>query len=214
MSIQASVLKAAAAAALVAVSSAASAAIVVSNSQAGFSQNQFAPASQTFNGLPMGFTATPYAVTAGGYSFTASNEGGFYGAGSGADTWLSTNFSGDSIVFSGFNERVKAIGGNFFGADVDGMFLAGQNITLTVLDALGATAVETILGATMSSFRGFTSNTSLVSLTVSIADRDSFAAVNNLLIAQVPEPTTLALMLAAVGVAGVATRRRKAAPQA
>ncbi|NUZ07080.1 PEP-CTERM sorting domain-containing protein [Piscinibacter koreensis] len=214
MSFNTSVLKVAAAAALVALSSAASAAIVVSSSTAAFNQNQFAPASQSFNGLPIGFTASPYTVNAGMYSFSATSEGGFYSAGSGADTWLSTNFSGASITFSGFNDRVKAIGGNFFGADVDGMFLAGQNITISVLDALGATAVETILNATASSFRGFTSNASLVSLTVSIADRGSFVAVNDLLIAQVPEPTTLALMLAAVGVAGAVTRRRKAAPRA
>ncbi|MDB6001742.1 MAG: hypothetical protein JWP52_3441 [Rhizobacter sp.] len=75
---------------------------------------------------------------------------------------------------------------------------------------------KTIVGATTSSFLGFVSTGGLVSLQLTAvqpdADAFNWASANDLVLAQglvtaVPEPETYALMLAGLGVLGLATRR-------
>jgi hypothetical protein len=51
---------------------------------------------------------------------------------------------------------VNAIGGLFFGSDVNGAFASGT-VMLTARDSLGATSTQTITSATLSSFLGFQS---------------------------------------------------------
>lgn len=168
------------------------------------------PVTDSFDDLAPSFAASPTPRALGSYSYQASASGGLFGAGVGSDGWLSTNLSGTTLLLSAFGGGVSVIGGYFFGSDITGQFEAGNDITLTVTDTLGATLSETISGAALNSFRGFaTSDAKLVSLAISIASNGSFATVNDLIIGQIPEPTSLALALAALAGAAAAVNRRK-----
>jgi len=144
------------------------------------------------------------------YGYTASAFDDFFGGGTLANPFLSPNTSTSSITFSGFSTAVRAIGGNFFGSDINGAFAAGD-IMLTFTDSLGASLSQTITNATQATFRGVLSNASITSLTVtSVQPRsgDLWPSVDNLVMG-VPEPGTYGLALAALGLAGFITRRRR-----
>lgn len=201
---------------LVAVSATASAALIPFTSPTLFTQAVYQPGIDTFSSLPLAAIPAPYSGMAGPYAYTAgtSGSGSLYGSGSPGDPWLSTDLSGDSIVFTGFAPNVRAIGGFFFGSDVAGAFLPGQSLTVSVVDALGATAMQTLLNATELSFAGFTSNAAIVSMTVTIASLGAFATVDDLRLAQVPEPATIALLFAGVGAVLLGRRRNGGAAPA
>ena len=207
-------------AALVAVSGVSHAALTVYTSAASFAAATTAPGVDTYTGFSItGSTPSPITRSAGAYSYTAAaSTSSFFGAGSVANPWLSTNNATDSITFSGFSAGVNAIGGNFFGSDISGLFAAG-NITLTAIDGVGSTQTFTILGATTSSFLGFVSSTSsMTSLVVSAVQGVDplWPTVDNLTLARaaavpaIPEPETYALMLAGLGLLGFIARRRRA----
>lgn len=202
----------AAAAALVLISAAANAALSVYTTAGSFAAATLASATDTFAGIPNDNIASPSARSAGSYAYSVSAPGGLYGSGTTANPWMSTKLSGDTLTFSGFSSAVQAIGGLFFGADFADDFLPGQTITLTATDSLGATVTRVIADATQSSFLGFTSTGSLVSLAVDVGLRSSFMAVDSVVLAQaapIPEPETYALFLAGLGALGAALRRRK-----
>ena len=123
------------AAALGAVSSTSHAALTAFTTPASFAAATMAPATDTFSLLPIDFIASPSSRTSGPYSYVASAPGGLFGAGSAANPWLSTNLSGTTLTFGSFGGGVSAIGGSFFGSDIAGAFLAGQNLTLTANNA-------------------------------------------------------------------------------
>jgi hypothetical protein len=213
-------LQALAIAALVVSASASHAAVTYYSSAATFASAVAAspaPGVDTFTGFSItGTTPSPITRTAGSFTYTAAaSTSTFFGAGTTADPWLSTNLATDTITFSGFSPAVKAIGGNFFGSDINGLFAAG-NVTLTVLDSLGATSTQTITGATVGSFGGFTSTGTIVSLILAsvpgaaplwpTADNITLSAT----LAPIPEPGTYALMFAGLAAVGAMVRRRKA----
>ena len=207
------IFKAASAVALVALSSASYAGPVAYTSLSSFLAATFTPATDGFDDLSISdLTPGPLSRNAGPYSYTASatSGGNFFGAGSDPDHWLSTNIATDSLTFSNFS--VPAVGGFFFGTDVFGLFAPGS-IILTASDASGTTT-QTILDATPSSFLGFVSTGSLMSLTVTaIQPTNDFLwpTANNMILA-VPEPSTPVLMLAGLGLlAAVARRGRRGA---
>jgi hypothetical protein len=123
---------------------------------------------------------------------------------------LSTNNVTDKITFSTFTGgTIRAIGGNFFGSDINGAYFSGD-VTLVATDSLGATSTQTITAATLTSFMGFASTGTITSLVVSTPGT-VFPTVDNLVLAQaavVPEVGTWALMLAGLGTLGAVTRRR------
>lgn len=192
---------------------------VVYTTQSSFLAATSAQGTDTYTGLSItGTTPSPITRNAGVYGYTASvTTTSFYGAGTAANPWLSTNTATDSITFSNFTGGVQAIGGNFFGSNINGAFLAGS-ILLTATDLSGAIS-QTIVNATVGSFLGFVSSNSMVSLTVTAIQPVGsvlWPTVDNLALGlravpatAVPEPGSVALLLAGLGIIMMLARRRK-----
>lgn len=206
-----------AAAILLAFAGASQAAISVFTTQASFLAAVTAPGVDTFAGFSVtSATASPINRSAGSYTYTASAPDGFFGAGTAANPWLSTNSAGDSITFSNFGSGVSAIGGLFFGSDVNGAFASGS-LTLLATDALGATSTQTLAGS-LTSFLGFVSTTSMTSLVLSAVQpaggflwptADNLTLATGAVTTPVPEPETYALFMAGLAALGVFARRRR-----
>jgi hypothetical protein len=215
-----------AAAALLAASAATQAALAVYTSPSAFNAAVSAPGLDSFSSLTPGLALEgPIARTAGAYAYSVAVDpdttfidvggvvppGYIVAAGSASDRWLSTNTTTDTLRF--FNlSGATAIGGLFFGSDIDGLFASGARIDFRATDAQG-TQTYTLTGAGVSSFVGFVSDTTLLSLTAqaSQANGDVWVTANDLqLAAAVPEPQTLALLMAGLAFVGGAARRRRA----
>lgn len=204
-----------AAAALLAATGASQAAITVYTDQTSFLAAVTNPGVDGFNGFSIiGSTPSPITRAAGDYGYTADAgpAGSFFGAGTPANPWLSTDTATDTVSFFNLTGGVAALGGNFFGSNIAGEFAAGS-VTLTATDANG-TVTETITNATTSSFVGFVSSTgTLASATLaSVQPISGFlwpTADNLTLAAPIPEPETYALMLAGLGLMGFMARRRR-----
>jgi hypothetical protein len=199
----------------------AQAAITVYTNQAAFLAAVSAPGVDTFTSLSItGSTPSPISRSAGAYNYQGTvSTTSFFGAGTNANPWLSTNTATDTMLFNSFSGGVQAAGGNFFGSNISGGFEAG-NVTLRATDA-GGSVMQTIVGANPTSFLGFVSDGLLTSLSIS-ADQPAagflWPTVDNLTLARaavmgpgVPEPATWAMMLAGFGLAGSAVRRRQRA---
>ena len=162
-----------------------------------------------------GITASPITRTAGSFGYTAAAPTNFYGAGTNADRWLSTNTATDPIAFSNFTGGVSAFGGMFFGSNVGGQFQSGS-VVLTATDASG-TVSRTITNATTSSFLGFVSTGQLLSATLTAIQPTSgplWSTANNLTlgtaaVAAVPEPASWAMMIGGFGIVGGSLRRKR-----
>lgn len=187
-------------------------------SQASFMSATTAQGVDTYTGLSIvGSTPSPLMGTAGTYSYTAAaSTSTFYGAGTQANPWLSTNVASDTITFSNFSGGAQAIGGNFFGSDILGLFAPGS-VRITAVDQTG-TSVQTITDATVTSFLGFVSTDTLISLTVAAIQPSGplWPTVDNLTIGRaaptqtnVPEPGSSVLLLGGLGIMGVLARRRR-----
>jgi hypothetical protein len=215
MIVKSSMLKPLALAALLATAGAAQANITVYTSLAAFNAATANPGTDTFAGLSItGSTPSPLTRTAGAYTYTvdAGPAGTFFGAGTTANPWLSTNTATDTVSFFGFSSGVVGFGGNFFGSNIAGQFAPG-GVVLTATDASG-TVSQTIVSATETSFLGFVSTTGILSATLAgvqvTGGSPLWPTADNVVLASaVPEPGTYAMMLAGLGVLGFMARRRR-----
>jgi hypothetical protein len=199
-------LKPLALAALLCATAGAQAAITVYTSQAAFLGAVTAPGVDTFDDLEVQPYADTVFRTAGAYNYQAYSSGAIWGAGGPTDHWLSNNTRYTPIVFSNFTGGVNAFGGNFFGSDIEGAYVPDANVILTAVD--GSTLTYTLAGATTDSFLGFVSDAPLTSVVLGTDGGDYWPTANNVVLA-VPEPATYGMLLAGIGLLGVAARRRR-----
>jgi hypothetical protein len=153
-------------------------------------------------------------VTVYSYMASAGPVSGFYPAGSGSDIWLATSVASDIITFSNFSAGLRAFGGNFFGSDEFGSFLAGQTVVLTANDGASTRTVN-LYNTTTSTFLGFISDNPLASVTLrpdGLAGNAAYwITANDVTIGMVnavPEPETYGMLLAGLALLGYAARRR------
>ena len=192
-------------AALLCAAAGAQAAITVYTSEAAFLGAVSAPGVDTFDDL----TVAPYGDTvfrtAGAYNYQAYSATGIWGAGGPSDFWLSNNIRYNPIVFSNFTSGVSAFGGNFFASDVAGEHVPNGTLVLTAVD--GGTLTYDLAGATTASFVGFVSTSPLASVSLGTDGGAYWPTANNVVLA-VPEPATYGMLLAGIGLLGIAARRR------
>ena len=197
------------------VSTGAHAGITVFTSEAAFLAAVSAPGVDTFTGLSTTVvTASPISRAAGPYTYSASSATGFFAAGTAANPALSTNSDTDAIAFFNLSGGASAIGGLFFGSDLQGSFVASA-VVLTATDTLGAISTQTFVAAP-TSFIGFVSTGAIATLVFSTSMPGNFVfpAVDNLTIAvarvtPIPEPGTWTLLLAGLAVLAFCARRRR-----
>ena len=147
-----------------------------------------------------GFDAGPITGTLGNTFWTVSAPGGLF-----ADVgMMSTNLAYSTLSFT-FSPGVRAVAGNIFGTD------AIFNIVPTIVNVtLSDGSAYEGFTTSASDFIGFYSTTANISsLSITVADPASssaiYSTINNLYLA-VPAPGAAAL----IGLAGLATRRRRA----
>ena len=202
---------------LVVAAPAAHADFTVFTSKASFLAAVVAPGVDTFTGFSTTtVTSSPITRAAGPYTYNASSGTGFFGAGTVANPALSTRSDFDAITFFNLSGGASAIGGTFFGSDLQGSFVASA-VILTATDTLGAISTQTFV-ATPTSFLGFVSTGAIATLVFSTSQPGSFVfpAVDNLTIAMarvtpIPEPQTWTLFLAGLAVLGYCARRSRSA---
>ena len=190
---------------------------VTYTSQASFLAAITNPDVDTFAGFSTtSTTASPITRNAGPYGYAAfvTDNNEFFGVGSAGNPWLSTNTATDAMTFATFTGNVGAVGGNFFGSNIDGAFESGD-ILITYVDATG-TQSTTLRAPTTGSFFGVVSLSRRINaFTVSaVQPVDDFLwpTVDNLTLGQttVPEPGTYALLATGLLAIGLVTRRQRA----
>jgi hypothetical protein len=193
-------------------------------------------ATDTYDDLGVTYYGGSITRSVGGYGYQLSADGGLYGAGEGGDGWISTNNQADAITFSNFTGGVSAIGGNFFGSNVNGAYADIGEIALTFTDARGVQTIQLASWPSEGTFLGFVSSDGIQSLSVQVtgfavpdgmtpdqaATYFQWPTANNVILGQspqdppppppppaVPEPASWALMLAGFGLVGAAMRGRR-----
>lgn len=188
-------------------------------------------ATDSFDDLGIQYYGTSLTRTVGDYSYQLSAPQGLYGAGENGDGWISTNSDADSITISNLTGGVSAIGGYFFGSNVNGAYADIYQVALSFLNGNGEETFEQYVHPNETTFLGFVSTTGMQSLTISVPGFPTdgltpeqiqayfqWPTANNIILGQspqdapppaVPEPASWALMLAGFGLVGGALRGRR-----
>ncbi len=153
---------------------------------------------ETFTGLAVP-PAGPLGFSGGAFSYSVSAPQDLFSAGA----FLETSQINEALTITFNGGNVRAVGGNFFAVDLNDDF---QSMAVTV--SLGDGTVETFTAASMAnSYRGFTSDFAINSLVISGPGASRYAAIDNLTVGTVPEPTSWALVGLALSGLIVARRR-------
>lgn len=151
--------------------------------------------------------------TAGPFSYGIRADSGIRTLAVGSATYIGNNVGHEWLSFS--TTSVNAIGGEFFGSDLFGNFKAG-GVTFRVIDSRGADEMFTITPTSTNtqSFFGVVSDGFITSFQVH-ADQGwipSYLAADNITLgtaSAIPEPSSLTLVLAGVGLMGTVMARRR-----
>ena len=193
-------------------SGSAHAAITILTTREDFDANTTSQTADTFSDLAIQDYLGPITRTAGGRSYTASTGPGsnhLYGGGDNGDGFLTNDAFADPITLSAFPTGVSAIGSYFFGSNINGQSVTGQTVIITATDADG-TVEYTLTGATKDSFVGFISDGDILSLSFRTNAANIWPAADNVVLAvDDPVPEAGSTMLAALGLLGLAARRRR-----
>jgi hypothetical protein len=121
-----------------------------------------------------------------------------------AGGFLGTSQIDEALTITFTSGNVNAFGANFFVTDINDDFQSVL-IELTLSDG----TVESFTPTSMAdSYRGFTSDLAIMSLTISAPGQSLYAGLDNLTVGHtVPEPTSL--LLAGLGLAGILAGRRR-----
>ncbi len=203
------------AAAVLVTASSSHAAIQVFTDEASFLDALSSYATDTFDDLMPGVGYDgPLARSAGSIGYTVSttpNSPILYGAGSGADAWLSSNNAADFIVFDGFSAPVYAAGAYVFGSDLIGEHSSTGITAVRATNEASEQVVRFKFHADTTNYFGFLSDTPLSSFEVKTLygrNNVTWPTVNDLTLAAVPEPGTYAMLLAGLVAVGFVVRRR------
>jgi hypothetical protein len=198
--------------------SSAHASITVYNSQASYLAAITNPGVDTYDSMAIASTPSPINRTAGAHTYSASaSTTSFYPAGSPADVWLSLNTATDVMSIYNLSAGVRGVGGFFFGSDISGNFLSGQDIRVIATDGSGSSNIL-LNNTTTGTFLGFVTDGAFSGITVEAVQPGAgftWPTVNDLTLGEavaVPEPGQIASgLVLLVGAAGYVIRRRKAA---
>lgn len=155
---------------------------------------------ESFNGLdPL---VEPSVFSGLGFSYELSAPGGLYA--SGRD--VGTNLPEKTLTITFTGRPVSAVGGNFFGTDINPDFLPE-----TLLISLSDGTAVTWSPVAKSNFLGFTSTVAITSMTLEFADFyiGRYVTVDNLTVgvSPVPEPGQWALLAMGLGALSLLKRR-------
>lgn len=153
------------------------------------------------------FNNTPNSrnYSGGAFSYRASSSGGVYNNG----VFLGAAESNTPLVINFTGAAVTAIGANFYNTNVFDNFLS---VAITVALSDGTTQSFTPTSAT-NSYRGFTTDVAITSMTIRNTSANSYVGLDNLTVgralapAAVPEPASLAIV--GLGLAGLGVMRRR-----
>jgi hypothetical protein len=179
----------------------------------------------SFNELSNDVYAGPLMRSAGTNAYTVQAAGAPFNnlyalanPDQGTDLWLSTEEATAPLRFGGFSNTVFAVGGRFFATGLTGA-VSGTALRVVAIDVMGNTVDELITPTSSGAFFGARFAFAVASFTVT-ADNSGFGGsayfptVNDLVLGQaattVPEPATLWLLAAGVGVLFVLRRKRAA----
>jgi len=157
---------------------------------------------ETFDGIAgLPQPSAPLNFSSGGFTYSVDTNptnsffmAGPGGSGGGGDVWVSTNSRTDQIIFTFTSGNIRAIGGLFFGSDINGAFAAGN-----VFISTDQTPQQLLTGTSSLTFLGFISQSPFTTLTLS-ADQSVGAlwpTANDFIvgnISAVPEPATWAMI--------------------
>jgi len=154
------------------------------------------------------FTVAPQNFSGNGMSFSANTQptpNGLWTIVNGETKWLSVLNTGSSLAFTLTSGNITAVGGNFFMTDFAGIFIEGGTIDILFSDSTSTNWAP----PSASDFIGFVFDTPVTSMTLSPVASDQYVTAGTIIVGQVPEPSTYALLLITGAGALWWTRRRR-----